>query len=72
MRIDKASFSFRLGIAFCFKNKKWGNPTLTARSDFEKAVTELGAAVSSNDLEKIKIAVETMHSHYVTLATVLE
>jgi len=43
-----------------------------ARKDLEDAVTELGAAVSSNDLGKIKSAVETMHSRYVTLAAVLE
>jgi len=43
-----------------------------AREDLEKAVTELAAAVSSNDLAKIKNAVETMHSRYVTLAAVLE
>ena len=43
-----------------------------ARKDLEKAVTELGAAVSSNDLGKIKTAVETMHGRYVTLAAVLE
>jgi primosomal protein N'' len=43
-----------------------------ARSDLEKAVTEFGGAVSSNDLGKIKTAVETMHNQYVTLAAVLE
>ena len=43
-----------------------------ARKDLDKAVTELGAAVSSNDLGKIKTAVETMHDRYVALAGVLE
>ena len=43
-----------------------------AHNDLEKAVTELGAAVSSNDLGKIEIAVETVHSRYVTLAAILE
>ncbi len=43
-----------------------------ARKDLEEAVTELGTAVSLNDLGKIKNAVETMHRRYVTLAAVLE
>ncbi len=43
-----------------------------ARKDLEEAVIELDAAVSSNDLGKIKHAVETMHSRYLKLATVLE
>jgi len=43
-----------------------------ARKDLDKAVSELGGAVGSNDLGKIKTAVETMHDRYVTLAAVLE
>jgi hypothetical protein len=43
-----------------------------ARNDLEKAVTELGAAVPTNDLGKIKIAVETMHDRYEALAALLE
>lgn len=43
-----------------------------ARKDLDKAVTELGAAVGSNDQGKIKTAIETMHDRYVTLAAVLE
>ena len=43
-----------------------------ARKDLDKAVTELSAAVSSNDLGKIKAAVETTHDRYVALAAVLE
>jgi hypothetical protein len=45
---------------------------MAARSDLDKAVSELGPAVSSNDLGKIKIAVETMHNRYATLAAILE
>ena len=44
----------------------------TARKDLEDAVIELGAAVSSNDLGRIKLAVETLHSCYVTLAGIFE
>jgi hypothetical protein len=43
-----------------------------ARKDLDKAVTELGAAISSNDPAKIKTGVETMHDRYVALAAVLE
>jgi len=43
-----------------------------ARKDLDMAVTELSAAVSSNDLGKIKAAVETTHDRYVALAAVLE
>jgi len=43
-----------------------------ARKKLEEAVTEFGAAVSSNDLGKIKSAVETIHSRYITLAAVFE
>ena len=42
------------------------------RKDLEEAVTELGAALSSNDLEKVKKAVETMHSRYAKLAAIFE
>lgn len=45
---------------------------MAARSDLERAVTGFGEAVSSNDLEKIRIAVETMHERYVTLAAILD
>ena len=43
-----------------------------ARKELEETVAEFGTVVSSNDLGKIKNAVETMHSRYVTLAAVLE
>ena len=43
-----------------------------ARKDLEDAVTELGVAVASNDLGRIKTAVETLHSRYVTLAGIFE
>jgi len=43
-----------------------------ARNDLEKAVVELGTVASSNDLGKIKIAIERMHNRYVTLAAILE
>ena len=43
-----------------------------ARKDLEEALIEFATAVSSKDLKKIKIAVETMHSRYVALAAVLE
>ena len=43
-----------------------------ARKELEEAVAEFGTVVSSNDLGKIKNAVETMHRCYVTLAAVLE
>ena len=43
-----------------------------ARKNLEEAVTELDGAVSSNDLGKIKNAVETMHSRYVALAAIFE
>jgi hypothetical protein len=53
-----------------FKDKE-GSFTV-ARKGLDKAVTEFGTAVSSDDIGKIKNATETMHSRYVTLATVLE
>ncbi len=43
-----------------------------ARKDLEEAVTELGSALSSNDVEKVKKAVETMHSRYAKLAAIFE
>jgi hypothetical protein len=45
---------------------------VAARSELEKAVTDLSAAVSSNHLGKIKTAVETMHDRYAELAAILE
>ena len=53
-----------------FKSKE--TPFVAARKDLDNAVTELGAAVSSNELGKIKTAVETTHDRYVALAAVLE
>jgi len=52
---------------------KGREPSFTAaRNELEKAVTDLSAAVSSNDLGKIEAAVETMHDRYVEVAAVLE
>ncbi len=44
----------------------------TARAELDRSVSDLGRVVSSNDPEKIKVAVETVHSRYETLARVLE
>ena len=60
----------RAALPARFKGKE--APFIEARKELEKAVNELGAAVSSNDLGKIKNAVEAMHSRYVTLALVFE
>jgi len=53
-----------------FKNKEAS--FMKARKDLEDAVTQFGEAASSYDLGRIKLAVETMHSRYVTLAGVFE
>jgi len=45
---------------------------MAARSELDRAVTDFGEAASSKDLEKIRIAVETMHERYVTLAAILD
>ena len=43
-----------------------------ARNQLDKAVTELAAMVRSNEVGKIKAAVEVMHTSYKTLAEVFE
>ena len=67
---EKMDALSRAALPARFKNKEAS--FAAARSDLEKSVAEFGVTVSSNDLGKIKIAVETMHSRYVTLASVLE
>jgi len=67
---EKMDALSRVALPARFKNKEAS--FAAARSDLEKSVAEFGVTVSSNDLGKIKIAVETMHSRYVTLASVLE
>ena len=44
----------------------------TARTQLDRSVSELGAAVDSDDSGKIKAAVETVHSRYEALAHTLE
>lgn len=53
-----------------FKNKE--GSFKTARTQLDRSVSELGTAVASNDSGKIKVAVETLHSHYEALAHTLE
>ncbi len=67
---EKMAALNRITLPARFKEKE--APFKVARKDLEEAVTQLGAAVSSNDLRKVKDAVETMHSRYVTLAAVFE
>ena len=67
---EKMAALSRVTLPTRFKDKEASFKT--ARKDLEEAVIELDAAVSSNDLGKIKIAVETMHSRYVKLAALLE
>ena len=52
--------------------KSKGESFSVARAQLDRSVSELGAAVSSNDFGKIKAAVETLHSHYEALAQTLE
>ena len=67
---EKAAALNRVTLPTRFKGKE--RAFTVARKELEEAVAELGAVVSSNDLGKIKNAVETMHSRYITLAAVLE
>ena len=67
---EKMAALNRVTLPTRFKGKE--TSFTVARKELEEAVAELGAVVSSNDLGKIKNAVETMHSRYVTLAAVLE
>jgi hypothetical protein len=43
-----------------------------ARNQLDQAVSELAVVVRSNDIGKIKTAIETMHTSYKTLEHVLE
>ena len=43
-----------------------------ARNQLDKAVDELSVVVRSNEIGKIKAAIETMHTHYKTLEHVFE
>jgi len=43
-----------------------------ARNQLDKDVTDLAAVVRSNDINKIKAAIETMHTSYKTLEHVFE
>ena len=47
-------------------------PFKTARIQLDRSVSELGAAVASNESGKIKAAVEAVHSSYEALAQTLE
>ena len=67
---DKMTALNRATLPARFKGKEAS--FMEARKGLEKAVNELGVAISSNDLGKIKTAVEAMHSRYVTLAGVFE
>ncbi len=59
-------------VALPTRLKEKDAPFEAARKDLEKTVTEFESAVSLNEMGKIKQAVETMHSRYVTVSAVLE
>lgn len=67
---EKMAVLNRATLPARFKNKEVS--FVAARKDLDKAVAELGTVVSSNDLGKIKSAIESMHDRYVTLAAVFE
>ncbi len=67
---EKMAVLSRVALPTRFKGKEAS--FTAARKDLAEAVNEFGAAVFSNDLGKIKNAVEIMHSRYVTLGAVFE
>jgi hypothetical protein len=53
-----------------FKGKE--ESFMVARNQLDKAVAELATMVGSNEVGKIKAAVEAMHTSYITLSKVFE
>ena len=67
---DKMAALNKAALPQRFKGKE--ESFLEARSQLERAVTQLAAAIGSNDSGKIKTAVEEIHTGYQALAKILE
>lgn len=67
---DKMAALNKVTLPSRFKRKE--ELFLAARMELDKAVIDFAAMARSNESEKIKATVETMHSRYKTLANIFE